>query len=261
MENQLLDSDMPENKNGKSLSELLNNGYETHSIDYLKKGFEIFKQNIGGFIGFLFIAGILQLVVSSIPFLKGLSYALIAPILAGGYIVAKMIDKNETYTFSNFFDGTKNYAPIFLVTLLPSLLIAVIMLVVGGWAYFKISYLGVKPHLDFNDLDSFKSMAAATGLWARAGLAGIISIVISILFLFAPFLVVFEKFDAIKALDISRKIVAKKFINWVGFLFLIGIFNAAGAICLLIGLLITIPSSICAMYVAYNEVIGLDLRA
>lgn len=37
MENQLLDSDMPENKNGKSLSELLNNGYETHSIDYLKK--------------------------------------------------------------------------------------------------------------------------------------------------------------------------------------------------------------------------------
>jgi hypothetical protein len=73
-------------------------------------------------------------------------------------------------------------------------------------------------------------------------------------------LVIFEKFDAVKALDISRKIVSKKFLNWVGFLFLIGIFNAAGAICLLIGLLITIPTSICAMYVAYNDVIGLDLK-
>lgn len=260
MENQLLDSEMLENKNGKSLNELLSNGYETHSVDYIKKGFEIFKQNIGGFIGFLFVAGILQVIISSIPFIKGLSYAIIAPILVGGYIVAKMIDNNETHSFSNFFDGTKNYAHIFLVTLIPSLIIAVIMLIVGGWAYFKISYLGIKPHLDFNDLDSFKSIATATGLGARAGLAGIISIVISVLFLFAPLLVVFSKFDAIKALDISRKIVAKKFINWVGFLFLIGIFNAAGAICLLIGLLVTIPSSICAMYVAYNEVIGLDLR-
>lgn len=260
MENQLLDSEMLENKNGKSLNELLSNGYETHSVDYIKKGFEIFKQNIGGFIGFLFVSGILQVIISSIPFIKGLSYAIIAPILVGGYIVAKMIDNNETHSFSNFFDGTKNYAPIFLVTLIPSLIIAVIMLIVGGWAYFKISYLGIKPHLDFNDLDSFKSIATATGLGARAGLAGIISIVISVLFLFAPLLVVFSKFDAIKALDISRKIVAKKFINWVGFLFLIGIFNAAGAICLLIGLLVTIPSSICAMYVAYNEVIGLDLR-
>ncbi len=260
MENQLLDSEMLENKNGKSLNELLSNGYETHSVDYIKKGFEIFKQNIGGFIGFLFVAGILQVIISSIPFIKGLSYAIIAPVLVGGYIVAKMIDNNETHSFSNFFDGTKNYAHIFLVTLIPSLIIAVIMLIVGGWAYFKISYLGIKPHLDFNDLDSFKSIATATGLGARAGLAGIISIVISVLFLFAPLLVVFSKFDAIKALDISRKIVAKKFINWVGFLFLIGIFNAAGAICLLIGLLVTIPSSICAMYVAYNEVIGLDLR-
>ncbi|HOU46262.1 MAG TPA: hypothetical protein PLL99_00575 [Chitinophagales bacterium] len=260
MENQLLDSEMLENKNGKSLNELLNNGYETHSVEYIKKGFEIFKQNIGGFIGFLFVAGILQIIISSIPFISGLSYAIISPILVGVYIVAKMIDKNEAHTFSNFFDGTKNYAPIFLVTLIPSLIIAVIMLVIGGWAYFKISYLGIKPQLNFNDLDSLKSIAAATGLGARAGLAGVISIVISVLFLFAPLLVIFEKFDAVKALDISRKIVSKKFLNWVGFLFLIGIFNAAGAICLLIGLLITIPTSICAMYVAYNDVIGLDLK-
>ena len=260
MENQLLDSEMLENKNGKSLNELLNNGYETHSVEYIKKGFEIFKQNIGGFIGFLFVAGILQIIISSIPFISGLSYAIISPILVGVYIVAKMIDKNEAHTFSNFFDGTKNYAPIFLVTLIPSLIIAVIMLVIGGWAYFKMSFLGIKPQLNFNDLDSLKSIAAATGLGARAGLAGIIYIVISVLFLFAPLLVIFEKFDAVKALDISRKIVSKKFLNWVGFLFLIGIFNAAGAICLLIGLLITIPTSICAMYVAYNDVIGLDLK-
>ena len=61
-------------------------------------------------------------------------------------------------------------------------------------------------------------------------------------------------------MNISRKIVAKN-LSIGGIFILIRFFNAAGAICLLIGLLITIPSSICAMYVAYNEVIGLDLKA
>ncbi len=260
MENQLLDSDMLDNKEGKSLSSLLANGYETNSVEYIKKGFELFKQNIGPFIGFIIVVGIAEGIIGSIPFIKGLSSALVAPIVAGGFLVAKMIDKNEQHAFSNFFDGIQNYVPLFLVTLLPTLLIGAIFLIVGGWAYFKMAFLGITPKLDFQDLNSISSFASMAGFGMRASLAGIISGVISILFLLATFLVLFEKFEPVKALDISRKLVGKKFFNWFGFLFLIGIFNIAGALCLLVGLFVTIPSSICALYVAYEDVVGLNLR-
>ena len=261
MENQLLDSDLlDKNNEGKSLQDLLSNGYETHAVDYIKKGFEIFKQNIAGFIGFLIVIGVIQAILGSIPIVKGLAFALIAPIMAGYYIVAKMIDKKEPHSFSNFFDGTKNYVSLLIVSVIPTLVVALIMLVVGGWTYFKISFLGFKPEINFNNLNDLSSIASATGLGARVGLAGLIAAVVSILFMFATFFVLFEKFEPVNALDISRKLISKKFVNWLGFLGLIMVFNFAGALCLGIGLFVTIPSSICALYVAYEEVVGMNLR-
>lgn len=260
MENQLLDSDMLNKDEGKSLSVLLSNGYQTQSVEYIKKGFEIFKQNIGGFIGFLIVIGIASSIINAIPFVKVIGMALLAPVIAGFYIVAKMIDKNEVHSFSNFFDGTKNYMPLFIVSIIPTLIIGVVMLVVGGWAYFKMSFLGIQPKINFNDLGSLSAISTATGLGARAGLAGLIAFVITILFIFSTFLVLFERFEPMKAIDISRQIIAKKFFNWVGFMFLLALFNMLGAICLLVGLLVTVPTSICAIYVAYEDVVGLNLR-
>ena len=261
MENQLLDNDMLENKEGKSLSGLLANGYETNSVEYIKKGFELFKKDIGSFIGFIVIVAIAQMIVSMIPYIKGIVSTLLGPIFVGGFIVAQKLDKNEPYTFSNFFDGSKNYVKLFLVMLIPNLIVGAIFLIVGGWAYFKIAFLGIKPSFSTSDLNSMLEMSRSmTGYAGRASLAGIISIVISVLFLFSTFLVLFENFEPVKALDISRKLIGKKFFNWLGFLGLLILFNVAGAICLVVGLLVTIPSTICALYVAYEDVVGLNLK-
>jgi hypothetical protein len=261
MENQELDNELLNQKNGKSLRSLLENGYETNSIEYIKKGIELFKQDIGSFIGFILIVAVAQGIISSIPFVKGFASAVIAPILAGGFIVARKIDQKEARSFSNFFDGTNKYTPLAIVTLIPTVIIAAIFLVIGGWSYFKVAFLGIKPAFDINHFSGMNfSYSSLYGFAGRSGLAGLIAAVISVLFLFGTFLVLFENFEPVKALDISRKIIGKKFLNWVGFLFLIVLFNVAGAICLLVGLLVTIPSSICALYVAYEDVVGLNLR-
>lgn len=257
MNNELLDSDMLEGKDGKSLSSLLANGYETHSTEYIKKGFELFKQDIGSFIGFLFIVAILEGLISVIPFIKGFAGPILAPVFAGSFIVAKMIDKGEPHMFSNFFDGTKKYKELFLVTLLPTLLMALIFLVVGGWTYFKISFLGLKP--DFTGM-GMNSLSSYAGFAGRGMLAVLIVVVISILFMLSNFLVLFENFQPVRALDISTKLVSKKFFNWLGFILLLILFNLAGLICLVVGLFVTIPSSVCALYVAYEDVVGLNLR-
>lgn len=46
MENQLLDNDMLDNKEGKSLSALLANGYETNSVDYIKKALSYLNKTL-----------------------------------------------------------------------------------------------------------------------------------------------------------------------------------------------------------------------
>lgn len=261
MENQISDNDMQNKNEGKSLSYLLNNGYETNAVEYIKKGFEIFKKDIGSYIGFIIVVVIAQMIVSMIPFVKGFVSTLLGPVFVGGFIVAKKIDKNEEYTFSSFFDGTKNYVNLLLVMLIPNLIVGVVILIIGGWAYFKMAFLGIKPNFNPTDIDSLIKMSGSmTGMAGRASLAGLISLGITVLFLFATFFVLFENFEPIKALDVSRKIISKKFINWIGFIFLLVVFNIAGAICLVVGLLITIPSTICALYVAYEDVVGLDLR-
>lgn len=262
MENQLLDGDLlNNNKDGKSLSELLVNGYETHATDYIKKGFEIFKQNVGGFIGFLILIGVIKIAISAIPFVSILTSALVAPIAIGAFIVAKMIDKNETYSFSNFFDGTKKFKPLFLVSLITSAIVFIVFLVIGGWSYFKMAFLGLKPKMNYSDINSLMAYSQSmSGYGLRIFFAVLVTMAITIFLIFGNFLVYFSNFEPINALDTSRKIVSKKFFNWLGFLMLLGLFNIAGALCFGIGLLITIPTTMCAMYVAYEDVVGLNLR-
>lgn len=262
MENQLLDGDMLKNGDGKSLSEILTNGYETHSTDYIKKGFEIFKQNIGGFLGFLVLLAVINVVLSAIPFIGIIGNALIAPIAFGSIIVSKMIDKQETYSFSNFFDGTKKYKSLFLVSLITSLIIFIIFLVFVGWTYFKMNFLGIgRPSINYTDMNSMMAYSANMQMYSsKLGIAGLIVMLISIFLLFGNFFAYFADFEPLKALDTSRKIIGKKFFNWLGFLLLLVLFNFVGALCLGIGLLVTIPSSMCAMYVAYEDVVGLNLK-
>jgi hypothetical protein len=259
MENQTLDSELLHSKEeGKSLSALLANGYETNSVAYIKKGLELFKQNMGPFIGFIILVGIIQGLIGSIPYLKSLANVIIAPIAAGAYIVSRKIDKQEPYAFSDFFDGVQLYKPLFIVSLIPTVIIGAITLVVGGWEYFKISFLGLQPSFDMNNLQSiisgFKSFAG------RGSISGLLVAVVFILTLLSTFLVLFEKFEPVKALEISAKLIKKRFFNWVGFILLLGLFNLAGLLCLVIGLFVTVPSSICALYVAYEDVVGLNLR-
>jgi hypothetical protein len=255
MENQFLDSEML-NRDGKSLSALLANGYQTHSVDYIKKGFALFKQDIGPYIGFLLIVGLAEAIISMIPFLKGLAGPIVAPLMAGGYVVAKMIDRNEPHEFSNFFDGTKKYQNLFVVALIPTLIVALLTLATGGFDYFRWSYLGMRNIYPAGPF----GIPTIPGFAARGRIAGLIGAVIFILFMLGHFLVLFEDFKPVRALEISAKIVSKRFFNWLGFLLLLGLFNLAGAICLFVGLLVTIPSTICALYAAYEDVIGLNLR-
>jgi uncharacterized membrane protein len=112
--------------------------------------------------------------------------------------------------------------------------------------------------LDMSDLGSL--MSAYSGMGKRYAIIWLPMLVISVMWIFSSFFILFPKYKAWDAMEASRKVVFKKFFNWLGFLLLLGIFNVAGAICLLVGLLVTVPTTMCAIYVAFEDVVGTNVR-
>ncbi len=254
MENQLLDSDMLGNKDGKSLNELLMNGYETNSAEYIRKGYEIFKENAGGFIGFIILAFFARIIGGIIPIIGSIISIFLIPLTIGAYIVAKKISKNEHYEFSNFFDGYQKLGPLIGSAFIQGFIVVGIILI-----FFIPFFLIHGFNLSSLDNSNFND----SGFMLLMGLIFILMLVVIFIFVawtLSSQLIVFNNNSPWEAMEISRKIVSKKYFNWLGFILLIWLVNVAGALCLLVGLLITVPTTLCALYVAYDDVVGMNLK-
>ena len=195
---------------------------------YFDRGWNIFRQYMWGFIGFLILDNlIISSVLSRLPFplgtnedgQGGILYLLLSfGLTAGYYIVALRIAKNQSKSFGNFFDGFKIIFTIFLVSLVGGLLIGLglLFLIIPG-IYLAICYF------------------------------------------FALLFVVEHRLNFWSALEASRKVVSKKWFSFFGFAFLLGLINIAGALALLIGLVITIPFTMCATVAAFEDIVGLKV--
>ncbi|MEZ5007986.1 MAG: hypothetical protein R2753_07545 [Chitinophagales bacterium] len=214
------DNFLYEGGNEKSIESILENGYETHSVDYIKEAWELFKKNPGFFIGFIFINIIIAVVLEFLPNWATIIQVIITPCLAIGFFqVVKKIDFNEEVEFSNFFDGFKVWqqAVPFYILMIIFLIFAFILLILPG-IYLAVGYL----------------------------------------FAF-PLLALYSKEQSlIDVLENSRKIISKNWLNWFGFCWLIVLFNIVGVLCLVIGVIVTSIVSYIAIYCAYKDVVGIN---
>lgn len=81
-------------------------------------------------------------------------------------------------------------------------------------------------------------------------------IYLSIAYLFALYLLVDHKLSVWQALETSRKAVTHQWFKFFGLMLLLGLLNIAGALCLLVGLLWTLPMSYIALGIVYRKVFG-----
>ena len=77
-------------------------------------------------------------------------------------------------------------------------------------------------------------------------------------YLFAQPLVIDKSADFWQAMETSRKLITKKWFSFFGLLLLLFLLNVAGAIVLGIGLLVTVPLSVCIVAAAYEDIVGLN---
>jgi uncharacterized membrane protein len=201
---------------------LIQQGYTVKIGEYIKQGWELFKKNAWGYIGFTlvyFLFGLIiqQLDKSAAPLGSVVNIALSGPLAAGWYIVAFKQLRNRIPEFGDFFKGFNNYLTFFLISLVAGILIGLgmILLILPG-IYLAVAYL------------------------------------------FATAFAVSQRMDFWTAMEASRKLITKKWFSFFGFVLVLFLLNFVGALALGIGLFVTIPVSACAIAAAYADIVGLS---
>ncbi len=61
-----------------------------------------------------------------------------------------------------------------------------------------------------------------------------------------------------QAMEVSRKLISKNWFSFFGFILLLGLLNFVGALLLFVGLLVTVPWTMCMLAAAYADIVGLE---
>lgn len=197
--------------------ELEEKGYEFKFGEYISRGFELFKANIGGFILFTLLYFVISAVAGLIPFVGGLiSTIVLQPALIAGYfVVGKKIHHGEPYEFNDFFKGFEVIKDLSIAKLL------IIIFVLAG------TVLLVLP-----------------GIYLAVAYSAIIPIIL------------FSKIEFWDAMEICRKLVTKNWFAIFGFIIVIALINLLGVIALIVGIFVTVPATYLAVYAAFEDIVG-----
>ncbi|MFH7243863.1 MAG: hypothetical protein ACHWZW_13545 [Spirulina sp.] len=172
-------------------ADLLSRDYEVKIGDYFGRGWEIFKSYAWGFILYTLIFGVIAGAFSAIGGGEGeapigsLIFNIISPILgAGFYIVAFQIARNRPKNFSDFFNGFKKFLPLFLTSLVSTILIALgmIALILPG-IYLATSYMFAPLFVIDKNMEFWSAMETSRKLitkrwWSFFGLAILLSFLV-----------------------------------------------------------------------------------
>ncbi|WP_017298754.1 hypothetical protein [Nodosilinea nodulosa] len=212
-------------------SDLVDRDYEVKIGDYFSRGWEIFKSKAPLFILFTLLLFLIQVVISVLPFPLGarsgdgpsggilnLAFNIVAPALTAGYYFVAF------------------------------------QLARGRSAVFGDFFLGFNKFLPI-----FLTALVSTILTAIGFVLLILpGIYLAVAYIFAQPLVIDKNADFWQAMEMSRKLVTKKWFSFFALLIVIFLLNVAGAILLGVGLLVTLPLSVCIIAAAYEDIVGLN---
>jgi len=229
-------------------------GYRLKPISYIGEALGTFGQAVMSYIGYLivlfaiaFSLGVVSSVIPSIGAVLNFGFQLLYVVFyAGFFAYAHGQFENEKGSFPHFFSGFQHIGQLLLFQLFQFLAffaVGLLMFVLGSFA-------GLEGGTRFYD--------NVTDFLMNGG--GFILLVFLLVFYFViswsltPMLILFNGMGAGKAMETSRKLVAKNFLSFVWLFVLLFLFNVAGALFLLVGLLATFPASFIILYLAYRDI-------
>ena len=85
-------------------------------------------------------------------------------------------------------------------------------------------------------------------------------LVVASMYKFTYLFILDKRMDFWPAMEASHAVVKNDYFGFTMFLIVLGLINILGALCCVVGLLVTIPVSVAAITVAYQEIVGFEAR-
>lgn len=231
----------------------------------LNNSFNTFGKN-----PFLFIAGVvftigLSFAISYAPILRDIASLsivfslVIQPVLmVGYYVICDKVVHNDGASFKDLFSAFQHQrGQIILANFLTILIFFIPMVLFGG---LLIGVLGTSLLSTLSSAEEFVStVIKGSGVVLLIGFLFTMAFVIylSITFMFTGMFVYFKDLSAWDAINASRKMTSQKLLSFFGLAFALFFLNIGGMLCLGFGLLVTLPVSYIALYLAFNEMVEL----
>ncbi len=270
----------------EQLEEVLRNPREFRFGDYITDAFDIVKKGIGAFTGFFvlifgaLILGYVAILVpiigifatakddkaqllAQLPLIGALFIAFLVaivvlgtPLFMGAAIVAHRIKNGQAYTFSTFFEGFKDFGTLLTSTLL---VIALGILCSAPYTYYMYNFFGGSELFTNTEaaLKEIPEIMKERNTLIEYGLQ-IPQYIVSTLFVFSAYLIVFFRLGAIDALCTSVRLVMPKF-GWI-FIFnlVIGFISSFTVILCCIGLVVGMAFYVSSFYACFAQQTGLN---
>jgi hypothetical protein len=224
-----------------------NTGNRDFSIsDIFNKSFEIFKADPGSYIGFTICGGIVTFAVGLVPVIGSIvNFVIGLPFQMGHAAYANKYPRGNGQ-FNSFFDGFKAFG---------NLLVYSLLIIAIGSAIILPTVFGLMAVFGFSR-DNLPAISAPLIMLFIFFL--IVLIVLGLFLFFAPYYIFFNNMkpiDAIKAsFRLSKPNLSKLFLFNVA----MALIAVAGALCLLVGLLVAIPIVRIANFYLFKHLTHLD---
>ena len=256
--------------NRNQLNEISQRPYSINISQFLGRGWQIFAQYAGGFIGFWFITLVISAILGSLSIFGLIANVIIAGVLSAGYFfVSFKIAQGRQVEFGDFFTGFKNtyFLPLFLANLVLQFFIgtlyfaSIVSFLLSLYNNFRkiINSAPASPAADAIQLPELLIPPALTPIFLILGLLLLLSaIYLGVAYSFAIPLIVDKKIGFWDALETSRQLITKKWFSFCGFFLLLFLINLVGFLFLFVGIILTIPVTINAVAAAYESIVGLS---
>lgn len=244
-------------QNINELIEANPNHYEFKFQHYLKRGFEICNQFAIGFILFFLLFMLITGAVDLLPGMGDLvNRIFITPVLGVGvYFIARNISREDEHNFDQFWKGFQFISPLILMSLIEAavFLLLVSPVLINGDISLYLEWFDEWQKTPLS-IDSFPGFQT----WYLFLLLPIIYL--SIVWIYAPLLVIFYNMSAWDAMEASRKIISKKWGIFALFYLLVSIISVSGVLFFGIGILYTLPIGACILYASFEDILDFYLK-
>lgn len=242
-------------ENNNKIQQAIDYGYEFKIGNYISKGFDIFKQNPGGYIGYAILFFMISLIVNMIPLLGFLIAIVITPPLSVGIAISAYKQEREgNMEFGSFFKGFDYIGQLivaYIIMLIIYFIVALPLIFMIGFSFLS-SFTSGDPEAI---MESYQEIAKL-GVWLVLFMA--IFAYVGVSMRWTNYLIVFHKYDAVSAIKTSWQLVNKRWIWHFLFLLLCGLIILGGFIALLVGIVVAYPIIMAADYAGYADITGLN---